>query len=69
MWMMMILSYIVVAFIDTKGFRNTDSKGILALYILLMMLSCAIGIANGYAPDMPSPAEPIKKIISAIIGG
>lgn len=69
MWMMMILSYIVVAFIDTKGFKNTDSKGILALYILLMMISCALGIANGYVLDMPSPAEPIRKIISAIIGG
>lgn len=68
MWIMMILSYTVVAFIDTKGFKRTDSKGILALYIFLMVISCAIGIANGYIPDMPSPAEPIREIVLSIIG-
>jgi uncharacterized membrane protein SirB2 len=69
MWIMMILSYIAVAFIDTKGFSNTNDKRIIALYVALMALSCAIGIANGYVPDMPSPAEPIRKAIESIIGG
>lgn len=67
--MMMILSYITVSLIDTKGFKNISNKGILALYVVLMIISCGIGIANGYVPEMPSPAEPIRKLVLSIIGG
>ena len=69
MWIMMLLSYAIVSLIDTKGFTNAGSKGILTLYIVLMTISCAIGIANGYVPHMPSPADPIRKVILLIIGG
>lgn len=68
MWIMMVLSYTIVSIIDTGKFTKQESRGQLFLYIVLMIVSCAIGIENGYADNMPSPAYFIKNIVEAVIG-
>jgi hypothetical protein len=68
MWVMMIISYIVVSFIDTKSFTALKEKGILPLYIILMVISCAIGTSSAYVTNLPSPAVPIKDFIISIFG-
>lgn len=68
MWVIMIISYIVVSYIDTKSFARLKEKGILPLYIILMVISWAIGISNAYINDFPSPAVPIRDLILSIIG-
>ncbi len=68
MWIMMVLSYTIVSIIDTGKFTKQESRGQLMFYIVLMIVSCAIGIANGYVDNMPSPADPIKNIVDAVIG-
>lgn len=57
-----------MSIVDTRGFSKQESRSQLNLYIVLMVLSCAIGIANGYIANMPSPADAIEKIVIAIIG-
>ncbi|HYE83935.1 MAG TPA: hypothetical protein VEG39_17440 [Clostridia bacterium] len=64
----MIFSYTLVSIIDIRSFTKPGNKSPLVLYIILMVISCAIGIANGYIEDMPSPAIPIKAIVEAIKG-
>lgn len=66
MWLMMFLSYIAVAYIDTKGLKKLNDKGLKPFYMALMAISCAIGTISGYAPDMPSPIEPIKKLVLSL---
>ena len=68
MWLVMIISYFIVAYIDTKAFTRLKEKGVLPLYIILMVISCAIGSLNAYVSDLPSPAGPIKDFIKSIIG-
>ena len=68
MWVMMIILYFVVSYIDTKAFSRLKEKGMLPLYITLMMISCAIGISTAYVDNLPSPADPIKNFIISIIG-
>lgn len=64
----MIISYIVTAYLDLKATFHKQGKAKLTVYFVLMAISCTIGIANGYVMDMPSPAEPIKKLVFAIMG-
>lgn len=68
MWIMMILSYTTVSFLDLKLTRGEKSKGQIFLYICLMAISCIIGTANGYVLNMPSPAEPLRRIVFSILG-
>lgn len=68
MWIMMIISYMTVSFFDLKATKDKITAGKLMLYIFLMAVSCAIGIANGYVLDMPSPAEPLRRMVLSIIG-
>lgn len=68
MWVMMIISYFVISYIDTKAFTKLKEKGMLPLYIILMMISCAIGILSSYDNISLSPAGPIKDFIMSIIG-
>ncbi|HYF75302.1 MAG TPA: hypothetical protein VD757_01835 [Candidatus Nitrosocosmicus sp.] len=69
MWGMMLLSYTVVTIIDAKPFSTQNNKGHIFIYIALMIISCTIGIANGYVSNMPSPADSIRNIVLSIIGG
>lgn len=69
MWVMIIISYFIVSYIDTKAFTNLKEKGILPIYIILMVISCAIGISTAYVNNLPSPADSIRKFIMSIIGG
>ncbi len=66
MWVIMIISYFVISYIDTRAFTKLKEKGILPLYIILMVISCAIGISSVYVSNLPSPAEPIKDFIKSI---
>lgn len=69
MFMMMILSYAIFAFLDLRmSFHNQDKKK-LAVYFTLMAISCAIGIASGYVHTMPSPARPLKDLVFSIMKG
>ncbi|KUO75314.1 MAG: hypothetical protein APF77_13005 [Clostridia bacterium BRH_c25] len=68
MWVMMIILYIIVSYIDTKAFTRLKEKSVLPLYIILMVISCTIGIANAYISNLPSPAGPIRNFILSIIG-
>jgi len=68
MWLIMIILYFFVSYIDTKSFTRLKEKGILPLYIILMVISCAIGTASAYVNNLPSPADPIKNFILSIIG-
>jgi hypothetical protein len=63
---MMLLSYTVVTYIDTGGLKKLNEKGLLPLYLTLMALSCAIGTVGGYAASMPSPMDPIKRLVMSI---
>lgn len=63
----MLLSYTVVTLIDAKPFSKSNSKGQIYVYIALMVISCAIGIANGYYGNVPSPSDAIKSIVMSII--
>ncbi|MHB1391838.1 MAG: hypothetical protein ACYCYE_01970 [Clostridia bacterium] len=69
MWIVIIILYFVVSYIDTKAFTKLKEKGILPLYIILMVISCVISTASAYVNNMPSPAGPIKNVIKSIIGG
>jgi hypothetical protein len=69
MWVVMIISYFVVSYIDTKAFTRLKEKGILPLYIIMMVISCAIGSSSAYVNKFPSPAGPIKDFIKSIISG
>jgi len=64
----MIFSYTIMSIIDTGAFRKQESRSQVALYIVMMILSCAIGIANGYVDNMPSPADAIENLVKAVIG-
>lgn len=66
MWFMMILSYVIVTYMDTRGFKRINEKGLLPFYLALMALSCAIGTASRYVANMPSPIEPIKKLVMSV---
>lgn len=68
MWAMMLISYFVVSYIDTKAFTRLNEKGMLPFYIILMAASCIIGTAFRYVKYMPSPADPIKDIVLFLIG-
>lgn len=68
MFMMMILSYSITAFLDLKATYDSKSKNKLIIYFILMTISCAIGIASGYVREMPSPADPIKQLVFTLIG-
>lgn len=65
---MMLISYVTTAFLDLKAtYQKTDKVG-LAIYFILMAVSCTIGISSGYVQNMPSPAEPIKQFIFFLLG-
>lgn len=64
----MVLSYTIASIIDTGKFTKQESRGQLLLYLVLMIVSCAIGIANGYVDNMPSPADFIKNTVETVIG-
>lgn len=68
MWVMMIISYFVISYIDTKSFTKLKEKGIMPFYIILMLISCVIGTSSAYINKLPSPADPIKNFIMSIIG-
>lgn len=68
MWIIIITLYMIIFFIDTRSVVKADKEGKLPLYITLMVVSCAIFIANNYTVNMPSPAGPIKDLILSIIG-
>jgi len=68
MFVMMILSYAITAFVDLKVTYHNQDKAKLMVYFALMTISCAIGIAGGYINDMPSPAEPIKHFVFTLMG-
>jgi glycerol uptake facilitator-like aquaporin len=68
MFVMMVLSYAITAFIDLKSNYKKQDKVKLAVYFTLMAISCAIGSISGYAEKMPSPAEPIKNIVFTLMG-
>lgn len=68
MFVMIILFYTVVSFIDLKATYHKQDKAKLITYFSLMTISCAIGIASGYLKNMPSPGETIKHIVFTLIG-
>ncbi|MDF2593288.1 MAG: hypothetical protein K0S75_2754 [Clostridia bacterium] len=68
MFMMMILSYAIASYLDLKTTYHKQDKAKLIVYFILMTISYAIGTASGYVREMPSPAEPIKQLIFAIMG-
>jgi hypothetical protein len=65
---MMILSYAITSFLDLKATYHNHDKVKLIVYFALMTISCAIGIASGYVENMPSPADPIKHFVFALMG-
>lgn len=65
---MMLLSYAVIAILDLRATYHNQDKVKLYVYFMLMTISCAIGIAIGYMENIPSPAEPIKRIVFMVIG-
>lgn len=68
MVVMMIFSYAITAFFDLKATFYKEGKYKLAVYFILMAISCTIGIMSAYVEDMPSPADPIKQIVFAVMG-
>jgi hypothetical protein len=68
MWAIILILYLVLSIIDINSFSKSSEKGKLPLYITLMTISCAIGTANEYIPNMINPAEIIKNIVQAVIG-
>ena len=68
MFIMMLLSYAITALIDLRTTYYKEGKARLAIYFILMMISCAIGIASGYVREMPSPAESIKQLVFFMFG-
>lgn len=68
MWIVIIALYMLASAVDISTFTRVNKKGQLPLYISLMAISCAIGIANSYVNNMPSPARLIKDIVLSIIG-
>jgi hypothetical protein len=69
MWFVIPISYIVITYIDTKAFKNLKEKGILPVYIILMLISLSLSIADVYVDNLPSPSRPIRDFVISIIGG
>jgi len=65
---MILLLYILVSIIDTKGFSKLENNGTKLFYALLMAVSCVLSIATGYIDDMPSPTDAIRNIILHMTG-
>lgn len=68
MFVMMILSYTIMTFVDLKATYHNQDKAKLIVYFFLMTASCAIGIASVYVGNIPSPADPIKNIVFTLMG-
>jgi hypothetical protein len=68
MFIIIILSYAIISFIDLKTTCYKLDKARIIVYLTLITISCVIGIASGFVKNMPSPAGPIKQIVFAIVG-
>lgn len=68
MFIMMIISYSILAYGDLKATFHKQSKSALVIYFTMMVISCAYGIASGYLSHMPTPADPIKKAVLWVLG-
>ncbi len=68
MWLIIIVLYIIISFIDIKSFCSSQEKGRLILYLALMIISCIIGLTNSYLPGVPSPSWPIRNLVEAVVG-
>ncbi|OGO77756.1 MAG: hypothetical protein A2Y23_03930 [Clostridiales bacterium GWB2_37_7] len=68
MFVIIIISYAIISFVDLKATYHNQDKAKLLVYFTLMTISCAISIASGFVKNMPSPANPIKNIIFALLG-
>ena len=67
MFIMIILSYTIISFIDLKATYHKQDKAKLITYFSLMTLSCAIGIASGYLANITSPGEIMKQIVFTLM--
>lgn len=68
MWIFIIVLYVLVSVVDISTSTKSNKKNQLLLYISLMSISCAIGIASNYISNIPSPAWLIKDVVIYIIG-
>lgn len=68
MFIVVILAYGIIAYIDLKATFYKAGKNKLTLYFTLMAISCGIGIASLYIDKMPSPAHPIKNVVFTLLG-
>jgi hypothetical protein len=68
MFIIIILSYGIISFLDLKATYHSKDKKKLIIYFMLMAMSCGIGIASRYMKNMPSPAEPIQYIVFTLLG-
>ena len=68
MWVMMLISYLTVSYIDTRGYSRIKEKKTMVFYFTLMAVSYLIGTASGYVGYMPSPADFIKNLVLSFVG-
>lgn len=68
MWILILIAYIILTYIDTKAFTKLKEKGVLPVYIFLMLISCFIITYDFYTDNMPSPANPIRNLVKSITG-
>jgi archaellin len=68
MFIMIILSYAIISFVDLKATCYKQDKAKIIVYLTLITISCVIWIASVTVKNMPSPAGPIKQIVFAIMG-
>jgi uncharacterized membrane protein YesL len=68
MLIMMIISYMMITYVDLKATVHKHSKPALVIYFTMMVISCAYGIASVYISNMPTIADPIKKAVLWVLG-
>ena len=68
MFLLVIISYIIVMFFETALLLKEKSSGKIIFYFSLITFSMIISVLLSLGVQLPSPSNPIKAIVVAILG-
>jgi hypothetical protein len=69
MIIIMTLVYALFLFLDFIPVYRGNSRKLIWLYLSLLIFSYSLTFLIGLGVKIPSPAPPIKKVITSLIGG
>lgn len=68
MIIIVIISYIIIIFLDFIPIYKNNNKREIAVYSILLLFALVISILLSLKVKIPSPSEPIEKAVNFIYG-